>query len=275
MAKVLKSLSLKTKKADAASDIDLINQFSVRKLTPEEVYCFSVVMCDNDIDREIERFTNKALDALAPLFVGKTVISDHRWRSGGQIGRIYATEVHRTTEKNQAGEPLRQLIGKVYMLNSDDNKPVIEAIEAGIMKEVSIGASIKTRTCSLCGESMGFSWSSWKTECKNHHVLGETYPSEGYCFMNLDDPRDAYELSFVAVPAQRNAGVTKAVNDPDIDDAFDALLSCPDLSEHPKFSELLKHMKQSTMSAVDREARKKFLAESEKIIKNYERKYSK
>ena len=44
MAKVLKSLSLKTKKADAAADIALINQFSVKELSPEEVYCFSVAM---------------------------------------------------------------------------------------------------------------------------------------------------------------------------------------------------------------------------------------
>lgn len=275
MAKVMKSLTLKIKSANANADIALINQFSKRELAPEEVYCFSVVMCDNDIDRDLERFTSKTLDELAPMFVGKTVISDHSWRSGNQIGRIYATEVQRTAEKNQTGEPLRQLVGKVYMLNSEDNKATIDAIEAGILKEVSVGVSIQTQTCSLCGESMRFSWASFKMECKNHHILGETYPNEGLCFMNLDDPRDAYELSFVAVPAQRNAGVRKAANDPDVDDAFDTLLSCPDLSDHAKFQELLKHMQRSNMTAVDRQARKKYIAESEKIIKNFERKYSK
>lgn len=271
MAKVLKSLSLKTKVADAAADIDLINQFSVKKLSPEDVYCFSVVMCDNDIDRDLERFTNKTLEGLAPLFVGKTVISDHSWKSGNQIGRIYDTSVQKTAEQNQANEPLRQLVGKVYMLNSEDNRPVIDAIEAGILKEVSVGVSVKKRTCSLCGEDMHLNWSLWNMECKNHHVLGETYPEEGFCFMNLDDPRDAYELSFVAVPAQRNAGVTKAAADQDVDEAFDTLLSCPDLSEHRKFGELLKHMQQSTMQAVDREERKKILEENDKIIKIFEK----
>lgn len=271
MAKVLKSLNLNVKTADANEDIDLINQFSMRKLTPEEVYCFSVAMCDNDIDRDLERFTEKTLDELAPLFVGKTVISDHIWKSGNQIGRIYATEVRKTTEKNTAGVPLRQLIGKVYMLDSEENRPVIEAIEAGILKEVSVGVSVKRRSCSLCDEEMYFNWSSWLMECKNHHILGEEYPGDGLCFMNLDDPRDAYELSFVAVPAQRNAGVTKGVSDPDIDDAFDALLSCPDLSEHPKFGLLLKLMQQSTVSAVDREARKKILEENDKILKIFEK----
>jgi hypothetical protein len=271
MAKVLKSLSLKAKAADAAADIDQINQFSVKKLSPEEVYCFSVAMCDNDIDRDLQRFTNKTLEGLAPLFVGKTVISDHSWKSGNQIGRIYDTFVQKTAEQNQAGEPLRQLVGKVYMLNSEDNRPVIDAIEAGILKEVSVGVSVKNRSCSLCGEKMHFDWVSWTMQCENKHVLGETYPEKGLCFMNLDDPHDAYELSFVAVPAQRNAGVTKAAGDPDVDEAFDTLLSCPDLSEHRKFGELLKHMQQSTMQAVDREARKKILEENDKFIKIYEK----
>ena len=271
MAKILKSLSLKTKKADAAADIDRINQFSKKKLSPEEVYCFSVAMCDNDIDRDMERFTNKTLEVLADMFVGKTVISDHSWKSGNQIGRIYETYVQKAAEQNQAGEPLRQLVGKVYMLNSEDNKAVIDAIEAGILKEVSVGVSIKSRSCSLCGEKMRFSWSSWQMECEKHHVLGETYPDEGLCFMNLDDPSDAYELSFVAVPAQRNAGVTKAANDPDVDEAFDTLLSCPDLSENARFTELLKHMQQSTMQAVDREARKKILTENDTVIKIFEK----
>ena len=271
MAKVLKSLSFRTKAADAAADIDQINRFSVKKLSPEEVYCFSVAMCDNDIDRDLQRFTNKTLDGLAQLFVGKTVISDHSWQSGNQIARIYDAYVKQTDEKNQVGEPLRQLVGKVYMLNSEDNKSVIDAIEAGILKEVSVGVSVKKRTCSLCGEDMHFNWSLWKMECKNHHVQGETYPEEGFCFMNLDDPHDAYELSFVAVPAQRNAGVTKAAADQDVDEAFDTLLSCPDLSEHRKFGELLKHMQQSTMQAVDREERKKILEENDKIIKIFEK----
>ena len=118
---------------------------------------------------------------------------------------------------------------------------------------------------------MHINWSSWKMECEKHHILGETYPDEGFCFLNLDDPSDAYELSFVAVPAQRNAGVTKAVNDPDVDEAFDTLLSCPDLSEHRKFGELLKLMQQSTMQAVDREARKKILEENDNIIKIFKK----
>ena len=39
----LKDLQLT--KADAAADIELINQYSVKELSPDDVYCFSVVLC--------------------------------------------------------------------------------------------------------------------------------------------------------------------------------------------------------------------------------------
>lgn len=206
---IRKSFSGGPIKADAAADIDLINRHAIRTLSPDEVRCFSVVMCDNDIDRETERFTDKTLESLASLFVGKTVISDHSWKSGNQIGRIYSCKVRTTQKRNKAGGVLKQLVGKFYVLNNESNKAMIDAIEGGILKEVSVGVSIKSRTCSLCGEKMHINWSSCQMECGNHHVLGETYPGEGYCFLNLDDPGDAYELSFVAVPAQPGAGVTK------------------------------------------------------------------
>lgn len=270
MARVEKANSLKVKALNPADDISLINQHSIRELSPDEVYCFSVVMCDNDIDRDLERFTDKTLEDLAPMFVGKTVISDHYWSAGGQIARIYATEVQTSTEKNTAGIPLKQLVCKAYMLNNEANKATIEAIEGGILKEVSVGCAVGQHNCSLCGTPMAFNWSSWLYECSNHHQKGETYPGEGQCIMLLEEAKDAYELSFVAVPAQRNAGVTKGAEN--LDEAFDVLLSCPDLSDHPKFGELLTHMQQSTMKAVDREERRKILADNAKIIKIHERK---
>ena len=206
---IRKSFSGGPIKANAAADIDLINRHAIRTLSPDEVRCFSVVMCDNDIDRGTERFTDKTLESLASLFVGKTVISDHSWKSGNQIGRIYSCEVRTTQKRTRAGGVLKQLVGKFYILNNESNKAMIDAIEGGILKEVSVCVSIKSRTCSICGEKMHLNWSSYQMECKNHHVLGETYPDGGLCYLNLDDPKDAYELSFVAVPAQPGAGVTK------------------------------------------------------------------
>ena len=51
-------------------DMELINRLSRKKLTPEEVYTFSVKLCDNEVDRDGERFDREALTKLAELFVG-------------------------------------------------------------------------------------------------------------------------------------------------------------------------------------------------------------
>ena len=52
--------------------------------------------------------------------------------------------------------------------------------------------------CSVCGSGDG--------SCG--HVRGQRYDGK-LCFMELGDVADAYEWSFVAVPAQRRAGVLK------------------------------------------------------------------
>ena len=44
--------------------LEKINRFTRRKLTEDEVYVFSVILCDNDIDRDCERFSDNALEAL-------------------------------------------------------------------------------------------------------------------------------------------------------------------------------------------------------------------
>ena len=55
-------------------------------------------------------------------------------------------------------------------------------------------------TCSICEVD------NTKTYCE--HRAGEEYDGKT-CYKALDDPKDAYEISFVAVPAQPEAGVTK------------------------------------------------------------------
>ena len=265
MGKLEKFKSLRLMKADAAADIKLINQYSIKELTPEDVYCFSVILCDNDVDRDLERFTDKTLEGLALLFVGKTGISDHRWSSDRQIARLYRVEVEETTEKNALEEPLKLLRGSAYMLKNENTQPMIDAIEGGIVKEVSIGCSIGRQVCSICGEPFELNWRTWEYECKNGHSKGNTYDGV-QCVCNLEDPVDAYEFSFVAVPAQKNAGVTKSERE--IDDAF-AMLMEADLSKHgDKLKALLPRIRSALANVADREARAKILKENEKYLKS-------
>lgn len=184
-----------------AAELAKINELSLRELTEEEVYAFKVAICDNEVDRDNEVFPLEALKELAECFIGKTVISDHMWKSGNQVARIYATEVISGIGTTKNGEQYNQLIAHCYMLRTESNKDLIAEIDAGIKKEVSVGCKMASAICNICGAD------NRKTWCD--HYPGKTYDGK-YCFFLLKNAKDAYELSFVAVPAQPNAGVTKS-----------------------------------------------------------------
>lgn len=184
------------------SDIEKINAFSKKELKEDEVYVFTLTLCDNDVDRDNECFSKAALEELAPLFVGKTGISDHSMKSADQKARIFETYVEKAEgEKTAYGEELYRLKAKAYMLKNAETQALIDEIEGGIKKEVSVSCSMGGAVCSICGKDMK------KERCE--HIGGRRYGGR-LCYRILTEPSDAYEFSFVAVPAQRRAGVTKA-----------------------------------------------------------------
>lgn len=183
------------------NELRLVNDFAKTELKECDVYIFSVLLCDNEVDRDIERFSDKTLSELSELFVGATGICDHDWRSENQVARIYRTElVTDPARKNSLGEPYRYLKGHAYMLRIPQNEELIAQIEGGIKRETSVGCSVKRRVCGICGEEMG--------TCP--HEKGNYYDGR-LCYCALEDAVDAYEWSFVAVPAQRSAGVIKSL----------------------------------------------------------------
>jgi len=180
-------------------DLALINRFSRKELTADEVYVFRVTLCDNEIDRDGERFPTESLRALKDLFPGKTGLFDHSGKSGDQVMRIYAANLQEDPGRStRPGEPYAALCARVYLLRSDENAALIRAIDAGIKKEVSISCAVKRVVCSVCGKAWG--------ACE--HKKGEPYSAKP-CHAVLQEPTDAYEFSFVAVPAQPAAGVMK------------------------------------------------------------------
>lgn len=183
------------------NDLDLINNYTRRKLSKDEVYVFSVVLCDNEIDREFEKFTKEALEELSKLFIGKTGIMNHEAKSENQLARIFTCKVEKVIGKfNSVGEQYYQLVAKAYMPKCEKNNDFILDIDSGIKKEISVGCAVKNMSCSICGCDV-------KSEnCV--HRKGEVY-GDSLCYVILSEPLDAYEWSFVAVPAQKNAGVIK------------------------------------------------------------------
>lgn len=140
------------------------------------------------------------------MFVGKSGIFDHQWSAHGQSARLYKCEVVTEPARlNQAGEVYCWLKGYAYMLRSPGSEQLIAEIDAGIKKEVSVGCSVAKKTCSICGADV--------TGMPCEHRKGERYDGK-VCHVMLEGAKDAYEFSFVAVPAQPAAGVVKGMESP-------------------------------------------------------------
>lgn len=190
-----------TERTDVSSELEQINRFAKTELTEDEVFTFSVLLCDNEVDRDFERFAEDTLAQLKELFVGKTGISDHEWASGNQKARIYRTELVTVPErKTAAGTAYMYLKGFAYMLRTEANAELIAEINGGIKKETSVGCAVGESLCSICGEPIA------GATCA--HVRGKSYDGK-LCYAELRNAVDAYEWSFVAVPAQRGSGVMK------------------------------------------------------------------
>lgn len=204
---------LRTKTANGAAGLELnaeelalINQHTLRELTADEVFAFKITACDNEIDRDGEAFTLATLQGLAQLYIGKTVLdSGHTWRAENQCARTYTAKVIKEAGKlTSYGEPYARLEVRSYIPRLESTKELIQLIETGIRKEVSVGCAARKSICSICGLPY------WSRECE--HRIGQVYNNNAKCFIKLEEAAAAYEISFVAVPAQAAAGVTKGAD---------------------------------------------------------------
>lgn len=207
--------------------LEQLNKFTRRELSADEVFIFSVTLCDNEIDRDNERFTRESLDEMAEKFIGVTGIFDHDPKGGNQTARIFSAEVIEEDRENSVGEKYAYLKGYAYMVRTDSNADLIREIDGGIKKEVSVSCTAERQICSVCGTDRRVK------AC--HHVKGRRYDGKK-CFVSLEGISDAYEWSFVAVPAQVRAGVTKKFEE-DIPEAGDVPESTDTAEENAPLSE--------------------------------------
>lgn len=191
--------SAKIEKSDISeNELAVINgKYALKNLSAAEIFGFKLAICDNQIDRDNERFSENAILQLSKMFVGKTIISDHNPSAKNQCARIYDTSV-------ETDGAVTRLIAKCYTVQTDTTKDFISMLSAGIMKEVSVSCKLKSIICSVCGQD------NVKSYCK--HIGGRDY-GDKQCHFILEDPEDAFEVSFVAVPAQKDAGVIKSYGD--------------------------------------------------------------
>ena len=93
-----------------SKELDLINQYTKRRFSADEVYTFSVVLCDNEIDRDFECFDSTSLEKLAEMYIGKSGILDHNPTAENQTARIYDCKVETVDGKlTSYGEQYKRL----------------------------------------------------------------------------------------------------------------------------------------------------------------------
>lgn len=198
-----------------ATDEDLkkINKYTLSPVKAEDVFIFKATIADNEQDdRNFMPFDLKALKDLKKLYPGKTMLKDHARSADNQIARIFDTELIENTGKTtELGETHTELIAKMYMIRTESNKDLIAEIIGGIKKEVSTSTVPEKMVCNICNTDNMKNW------CR--HWPGREYTIEDgsatgtkkLCKMLLHGAKEAYELSFVAVPAQPRAGTHKSV----------------------------------------------------------------
>lgn len=148
---------------------------------------FDLILCDNEIDRDGERFSDGALEKMSTLFIGKTGFLDSVVVN--PCARIFDTElITDNSRTSKSGEPYKYLKASAYMIRTNENKNLIAEIDGGIKKEVGISCSCMKRICSICGRDRS------REGCE--HVKGKLYNGR-MCHTILDDVTDVYEWSFV------------------------------------------------------------------------------
>ena len=192
-------------------DLKKINKYTLSPVTAEDVFIFKATIADNEQDdRNFMPFNLKALQDLRKLYPGKTMLKDHSRRADNQIARVYDTDlVQNANKQTELGELHTELTAKIYMIKTDSNKDLISEIIGGIKKEVSTSTVPNKIVCNICNGD--------GRKCR--HWPGVEYTVEDgsptgtkkRCKMLLDGAKEAYELSFVAVPAQPRAGTHKSI----------------------------------------------------------------
>ena len=198
MEQINKAARIEKRAEPGEAYLALINAQALRELTAEEVFTFRIAAADTLVDRDHERFSLECLEGMAKLYVGRPVLTDHSWSAGKQLARVYDAQVEETAEGHR-------LVLSCYMPRIEQSAPIITAIEAGVLREASVGVAVQSAKCSICGTD--------KVRRRCEHIPGQSYEGKT-CVVELGVPGDAYEISLVAVPAQRNAGVVKSMRSP-------------------------------------------------------------
>ena len=148
--KIYKSGTAETGGILPAEELDAINAFAKGKLTAEEVYTFSVLLCDNDVDRDNERFSEQTLSELRELFVGKTGLFDHEYINP----QVVLTPQEAFYAAKEEMIPIRETKGRVcteFVMSYPPGIPILAPGERITQEIIDYILYAKEKGCSLTG----------------------------------------------------------------------------------------------------------------------------
>lgn len=174
-------------------DISLINKIAPVHLEANQVYVRSMYLCSTQpCPSDGCQFTRRALDQIAALIIGQSVLAGHN-RASLPIARFYKSVVEQRG-KDDSGEAVFFVRAWFYwMRDTADAEDLLVNIDGGIYREVSLSWRYSSWYCSLC--------QSKNSECG--HRTGELIDGKR-CFRMIDQVTEVLEGSLVYKAADTN-----------------------------------------------------------------------
>ncbi|OMF72487.1 hypothetical protein BK143_09465 [Paenibacillus peoriae] len=201
-----------------------INQLARVPLTEDEAYVFPAKLVgDQIIPRRFYRLTPNFLRKMAvQAREGVSLLLDHSWANMGvmtiPLGRTFDSRLQMDGDELALyADHYMKLGQEVGDIKIDQ---IAEGIDAGTIFDTSIGFTVTSQTCSICGQEY------FGGNCP--HIRGREYDSK-LCTVDINDG-DLMENSLVFDGAYPGAGVVGMSNTSDLQSA----MKCEALSEDAK-----------------------------------------
>jgi len=169
-----------------------IRRYALEELGPEDVYVRWAAVCNDQLDRDYERFSREVLEGFARTLPGKALLVGHQHQSAPE-GRFFEAWL-------EEREGRTDLVAGFYIVKTQQNEHLRRQIDGGVFKYVSVGFTCEDLVCDLCGKSLR------GPECP--HIPGRRYDGQ-LCTATWRGEAEAAEGSIVYLGSQRGAEIVK------------------------------------------------------------------
>ena len=176
------------------SDLRAINALSHMQLTWDDVYIRSMFLCsDQPCESDWSRFSPRALEQIARLLVGQSVIGGHD-RQSLPLARFFKANIVQRQDDITKVPSVWVQAWFYWLRETSGANDLLLNIDGGIYREVSIAWRYRYWQCSICGQEDGV--------CR--HRPGELIGDER-CLRIIDEILDVLEGSLVYKGADSGA----------------------------------------------------------------------